>query len=334
MKGCIFSALLVLVSFYSYANESYYAGHKRIFVNDDRFKLFPVAVWFPTTKTPKLENFGPFTLKVALGAKIAQGKFPLAIISHGSGGTLLGHRDTAQYLAKHGYIVAALQHPRNNHHDNVDEATTENWLNRPQHVSATLDEIFRDKELSTHINTDKIAVIGHSAGGYTALTLLGGIPDTKQIRLHCRHKRELDQGYCSLSRGKVAQHKDLKIEGLADKRFKSAVLLAPVGILFSDKGSLKKVRSPILMYRAESDSQLSYPFHAELIAKNLPEKNKLIYRVLKNANHFAFIAPFPKSIAEEVGLPAIDKLGFDRKQAHSKINADILNFLNKTLGSN
>lgn len=322
---------VTLVSGYLSADSTYYAGYKQIFVEDDRFDKFPLAIWFPTQQSSKLEKFGPFTLKVSLGAKIAAGKFPLVIISHGSGGSPFVHRDMAKYLAEHGYIVAALQHPRNNYLNNVDEATTTNWRNRPKHVSAALDKVLRTKWLTEHINSSKIGIIGHSAGGFTALALLGGIPDTKHSRLHCQNKRHLDQGFCDFGKEKEELHQDFKIQGLADKRFRSAVLLAPVGVLFSGTDNLNKVNAPLLIYRAEYDRQLNYPFHAELISRALPRQDKLVYRVLKNANHFSFISPFPESIADEIGLPARDEPGFNRQESHHKMNIDILNFLNQTL---
>lgn len=246
----------------------------------------------------------------------------MVVISHGSGGSLLGHRDTAQFLAEHGYIVAALLHSRNNFADNAHAGTTQKWADRPQHVSFALDTILQHTKFAKHSNQNKIAIIGHSAGGYTALVLLGGVPDTKYSRLHCQNNYQQDAGYCDV--GKIEEHRDMKIEGLLDKRFRAGVLLAPIGILFADKKSLAAVDAPILLYRAEDDAQLHFPFHAERIAKNLPKPDSLTYMNLKNANHFAFIAPFPKSIAQQVGLPAKDNPGFNHKEAHQTINATIL----------
>ncbi len=48
------------------------------------------------------------------------------MVSHGDGGSHLNHRDTAAYLAKRGYIVAAILHPFNNFLDNFEEGTLKN----------------------------------------------------------------------------------------------------------------------------------------------------------------------------------------------------------------
>ena len=69
------------------------------------------------------------------------------VISHGSGGSNLVHRDTTIYLAKHGYIVTALFHLKNNFKNNSTEGALENWKNRPKHISATLDSILNGVKL-------------------------------------------------------------------------------------------------------------------------------------------------------------------------------------------
>lgn len=173
--------MLCLVNFsLLQAKENYYAGYKQIKTNKGKFEPFPIAVWYPTKQLSKKEHLGLFKLNISLRAKTAEGKFPLILISHGSGGSIHGHRDTAQYLAENGYIVAALLHPRNNYKDNRDEAATENWINRPKHIRIALDIVLEYDKFSNHIEKNKIAVIGHSAGGYTALALVGGIADTKE----------------------------------------------------------------------------------------------------------------------------------------------------------
>lgn len=155
-------------------HKKWQPGHKNLSTENDTLGFIPIMVWYPTDQPAKTEQFGVFRMKVAANAPLSDGKFPLAIISHGSGGSILGHRSTALYLAERGYIVATLMHPHNNYQDNRDEATTNNWINRPKHISAVLDTILANKEFASHVDTEKIAVIGYSAGGYTALTLLGG----------------------------------------------------------------------------------------------------------------------------------------------------------------
>lgn len=74
-------------------------------------------VWYPTTVKSQKIKLGPYELDVARNAKIENGKHSLVVISHGSRGSHLGHRDTAIYLAERGYIVISVIHPKNNYLD-------------------------------------------------------------------------------------------------------------------------------------------------------------------------------------------------------------------------
>lgn len=81
---------------------------------------------------------------------------------------------------------------------------------------------------------------------------------------------------------------------LRDERFKVGVLLAPVGVLFSDKDSLSKVVAPVLLYRAQNDRELAYPYHVEVISKSLAKSSTWLKELeLQDAEHFAFITSFP-----------------------------------------
>jgi predicted dienelactone hydrolase len=80
------------------------------------------SVWYPadTTSVEKPQWVGPpnaplFAIGAAApDARLAAGRFPLIVLSHGTGGSalMMGWLGTA--LAAHGYIAAAVNHPGNN----------------------------------------------------------------------------------------------------------------------------------------------------------------------------------------------------------------------------
>ena len=336
---------VILVLFIFFATETTYAeelnsnvGIRQVSVNFPSTKSeIKGIVWYPTLKKTQKAKLGPFELAVAKNAKIKTGRYGLVVISHGSQGSHLGHRDTAIYLAMRGYIVISVLHPKNNYLDDSSGRTDENWINRPRHISKVLDSVLNDSEYKSFIDEDKIAIIGHSAGGYTALSLVGGVPDTANISMHCS-KNSDDSEFCgghsffskikNFFSSQNAENSHI-IENTHDHRIKSAVLLAPLGVLFKDKQSLSNVKVPLRIYRAEKDDVLRYPYHAESIKQKLnigPE-----YVIVKNAGHYSFLSPFPDSMKQRGGVVTKDPNGFDRTKFHSIMNQEIFEFLSKSL---
>ena len=70
-----------------------------------------VALYYPTQAPARSIAMGPFTTQVAIQARPDATFKGLIVLSHGIGGTELGHSSLAEALAQHGYLVAALRHP-------------------------------------------------------------------------------------------------------------------------------------------------------------------------------------------------------------------------------
>lgn len=313
-------------------HNGYYVGFKKIKTQSKKTgEEFPVALVYPTREKSKKVKFGPFEMFLSVGAKIAEGQFPLVLISHGSGGTNLGYRSIAFKLVNQGYVVAVPLHPQNNYKDNSAESSNQNWQNRPLHISSTIDQLLANQKLATHIDANKIAVVGHSVGGYTALSLAGGVADTSHIIGLCKANPDIDEDFCGLVKeNKIKSETFLNVQ---DKRVKAIVLMAPVGVLFKSEQSLSNVNVPTLMLSAEKDEELTEPYHASVIKNNFPNKKLLIDCSVKNAGHYSFITPFPESIKQEVGIVGQDPEGFDRAKFHDVLSADILAFIKIALSS-
>ncbi len=331
-----FAFLLLIGVFASYANKAaaetgnYYVGYKKMQVTSAATnENFPAALLYPTDTPSEQVKFGPFQMDLSIGAKIAKGSFPLVIISHGSGGTNLGYRSIAFALVKQGYVVGIPLHPKDNFKNNRDQGTNQNWKNRPLHIRATIDAILAMPKIATAINADKIAVVGHSAGGYTALAVAGGVADTAHLINLCQSIPTINAPFCGLVKeNKITAEKLINSQ---DKRIKAIVLMAPVGILFKSADALDKVNIPIFMLRAEKDSELTEPYQSQVIAQNYGNKALLIDCTVPNAGHYSFITPFPKARQDELGVVAQDPDGFDRSQFHQKLSADIVTFLDSAL---
>lgn len=279
-----------------------YVGCKEIQIKDEsKDVIFNVLVQYPTNESSSPTAFGPYTMDVCINAKLLEGKFPLVMISHGNGGSHLLYRTISAHLAQNGFIVAMVEHYGNNRNNNELENTEENLILRPKHISLTIDKLLSDSFFYKHIIADKIAVIGHSLGGYTALALAGGVPRTRE--------------------GK-------KIETTHDQRIKTIVLLAPGAGWFMN--GLDNVTIPILMLISEHDL-ITPAWNAETVLKSISDKSLVTFRQIANAGHFSFLSPFPESMRNPKFLPSTDPKGFDRENFHIQLKREILDYLNKKL---
>lgn len=284
-----------------------FVGYCEVELIDDHMGVtFPMAVMYPTCTPGKTENIGPYSINVSINSEPKEGVFPLILISHGSGGGHLLYRTLAHHLACNGFIVGMPEHPFNNRNNNSLEGTVKNLINRPRHLCTAIDWFFNSKKFGKLLKPDDLSIIGHSMGGYTALAVAGGLPTS--------FPHESPEG------------QPQQISVMHDNRVKALVLLAPASVWFMEKGALNGVNIPILMFTAEKD-EYTPNFHAQIILDGVHDNKKIIYRSVKNAGHFSFLSPFPKSMTKVEFLPSQDPSGFNRESFHHELNAEILNFL-------
>jgi predicted dienelactone hydrolase len=290
---------------------------------------FAVALWYPTGAQPSLQAFGPYSMRVARAAAPEDGRFGLIVISHGSGGDALAHRDLAMVLAAQGYVVAAPMHPRDNFRDTSGVGSVAVWAGRPMQVSRVIDGVLQDQALGSHIQSERIGVVGHSAGGYTALAVAGVRPSMDALIQHCKAAPD-DARLCFFggAAAREAGRKGGDIPEVHDPRVRAAVVLAPIAALFSDE-ALSNLAIPVRIYGAELDELTPVRYHAGRLAKALGPRAE--YVLLKGAGHYSFVASFPDALKDSVGEAGRDPSGFDRNAMHGVVNREIVDFFNRTL---
>ncbi len=162
----------------------------------------------------------------------------------------------ARHLASHGLTVAALEHPDRTVSPNSLLPATE-FINRPKDISFLLDEFSKLNQqpgaLQGKLNTEKVSIIGHSLGGYTALAVAGGELNLQQLRQACKGVNPLAQAPADWLQCGAATLIDSKVE-LQDERIKNAIALNPVvGQLFGENG-LSKINIPVLVLASTDDA--------------------------------------------------------------------------------
>ncbi len=299
-----------------------------------------VALYYPTQATARQIAMGPFIVNVAIQGPPDASFKGLIVISHGTGGTELGHTSLAQALAEHGYLVAALRHPGDNWQDRslLKTSATNYFAQRPGQVSRVIDALLREPDWAERIAKDakgpRIGVLGHSSGGYTALALAGAQPVPARVTAHCNSHRADDPIFCGV--GQTAQPQSTaplppqavsKVPSLADVRVRAVVAMAPVGVVFSAE-SLANIGIPTALYDAELDRFLVPRFHADWVARHMPNAER---RTVSNAWHFAFMDAPTLPIASEDGDIAANPPGFDRQALLQQLGRELPVFFDKAL---
>lgn len=283
------------------------------------------AIWYPSPDRARETRLGLQVVHVAPDGRFAGDRRPLVVISHGTGGNEAGHWDTAEALARAGYVVASLRHPGDNSGDDSALGTDRYVYGRAAHVRALLDGLLADSTWRPRIDPDRIGFVGFSAGGYTGMLLLGGRPDLERAAGYCaRHPRD-----CA-----GRQSGEFRMTGryrgpTADPRVRSAVLLAPgFGFLF-DRAGLAAVRRPVLLVRAERDSVVREPENVTHVARLLPSRPTV--RVVPGAGHYVFLAPCSDALARVAPDICRDPPGVERAAVHAELNRTIAAFFERTL---
>lgn len=304
---------------------SHYVGCRRWNMEDPiKGYTVPITVMYPTMVPSKDTTFGPFSINVAMETPVMSGQFPLVVISHGSGSSVMVFRTLARTLAANGCVVCLPQHPLDNTLDNTLQYTHENLLMRPRHLSLAIDAIAIDPRLRPHVDPEHVTVIGHSVGGYTALAVAGAEPHTASLVEFCHRAENAEQPYWTAIVRRNQMPSSL-VEVDTDPRVKALVLLAPDMSLFMHEGALQLVCLPVMLRVAEHD--LWTQEIVEIVSGGLGDSSRLDARIVRDAGHYAFISPFPEALQAKAGEAAIDPPGFDRAAFQAELASEILAFL-------
>lgn len=292
-----------------------------------------VALYYPTQAPARAIAMGPFTVTAAIQAPPQPRVKGLIVLSHGTGGSELGHSSLAEALARGGYMVAALRHPGDNWQDRslFQKSPGAFFTERPRQASRVIDALLADPDWKDRIATDargpRIGALGFSAGGYTAVALAGGQVDLSRIADHCRANRADDPVFCGMEQAGQAPTTELLLAPTTDTRVRAVVAMAPLGVMFTP-ASLAGIKTPIAVYAAELDRWLVPRFHAAWIARNVPDA---AYHGIANAWHFAFMDRPATPIATADGDAAADPPGFDRAALLARLAVELPAFFDKAL---
>lgn len=170
-------SVLLVVPVALFAQASTGVGFQPITVLDPvTGGTMPAYVFYPSAHAKGVTWVGLYELQATRDSPAIPGPKPLVVISHGHGSSNLGLHLLATYLASHGFIAATLQHPKDNYLDTSGAGTPAVLVGRPIQVKATISMLLKNPRWKALIDPNRIGVAGYSAGGYTALMVIGAVP--------------------------------------------------------------------------------------------------------------------------------------------------------------
>lgn len=281
-----------------------------------------VKGWYPTAEADAAIEYA-FVLKFpgfpadpvsALGHAVedaapADGRFPLVVFSHGFGLNPEWYHGLAEHLASHGVVVLAPEHTESDWAPDVVRAS----IARPAEVSATIDFAL-DGPFAAQIDGERIAVAGHSYGGFTALASAGARFDLERLEERCAEaENPFVQGYfCApFIEGRDALAAEMGLdeapEGLwpaiGDDRVDAILAIAGDAHLFGEQG-LAQVGVPVMFIGGTADTGAPWDWATGFSFDHVASADRTLV-AFEGSEHFVSVAdcadlPFMAAFPEEM----------------------------------
>ncbi len=268
-----------------------------------------ITIWYPASAQAveaPLDVGPPDKPLFTSGSAAANADFedarprPLILLSHGFGGTarIMAWFGTA--LARHGYVVIAVDHPGNNGRDPMTVGGAVLYWERPGDLKTALEKAKSDPTIGPHLDLDRVGAAGFSAGGFTTLVEAGVRVDFDRLLRFC--DAHPDDGICApqkefqYSRSDAAAFfaepagaselahvkDDLSIPGV-----KAAFVMAPGIVQSLDPESLKRLQIPVAILLGDADKVAPPATNGRVAAALIPGAK---LTVLPRVGHYDFLA--------------------------------------------
>ena len=306
------------------------------------------TIWYPAVdsaveqplQVPGLNIFvlGNVAQKADLAA--APPKFPLILLSHGTGGTALSLAWFGAALAAHGYIVAGVNHPGNNAAEPYTVEGFSTWWERARDLSEVIDALLKDSTFGRRIDSTRVGAAGFSLGGYTMIEIAGGITDPATFIDFCASPKV--DGICTSPPEfptliedfrKLAKEKPEFLrhatDSYRDARVRTVFAMAPaLGPAFRP-ATLTKITIPVKIVAGEGDTNVPISSGAKYLAANIPGSKLVIYPGA--VGHYAFLDSCTEIGQKSASILCNDAAGVKRDVTHAQTIDSALQFFERTL---
>lgn len=310
-----------------------------------------VTVWYPAAENAveAQQEIGPPDAPLFLAGKAAAhaamppalDKWPLILLSHGSGGSAMQMAWLGTALAHAGYISVAVNHPGNNA---LEPYTAEGfvlWWERATDLSEVLDGMLADTEFGPAIDKDRIGAAGFSIGGYTVLALGGARTDISVLFDLC--SKQPDAPTCKTPEMKgmgtpeqmlTAVRKTSGVslarsnESYRDPRVHAIFAIAPGAGFTLTPESLHAMRLPVEIVAGSADPIVSPKDNADYIRAHIRGAKETI---IPGVAHYTFLDTCTAEGKQKLPVFCVDPAGVDREAVHQQVSGMAVQFFDRAL---
>ena len=260
---------------------------------DAREKLLTMELWYPADVSPGSEgdDYGPISRAGIAhrdaGPDLRGAPWPLVAFSHGFGGVRYQSTFLCEHLASHGFVVVAVDHPRNTLFDLDEDAGALVASERPADVSASVDRVYEVADNGWFGLQDVVdpgagyGMLGHSFGGWTTVAVAGGLVDPAHADSWCA---EHDDAACGFL-GDLAAVDDLS-QAAPDPRVVASVALAPGAWYTFGADGLQDIATPLIL-GGDRDGDMPYEEEILPLFEHISAPDKALL-TLHGAGHWGF----------------------------------------------
>lgn len=314
-------------------------------------KELRVTVWYPAAENAveTQQVIGPPDTPLLLAGKAAEhaamapalDKWPLILLSHGTGGSAMQMAWLGTALARAGFIAAAVNHPGNNA---LEPYTAEGfvlWWERATDLSEVLDGMLADPEFGPKIDADRVGAAGFSIGGYTVLALGGARTDISVIVDFCKQQptatvchvpemKEMGTPEQMLATARRTSGVSLarSNESYKDPRVHAIFAIAPAVGMTLTPDSLHQIREPVEIVVGSADPIATPKDNADYIRAHIRGARET---VLPNVVHYTFLDTCTASGKQQLGVFCEDPANVDREAVHAQVGDMAVQFFDRAL---
>lgn len=276
---------------------------------------------------------GGMAAEAASLAAAPPARFPLLVMSHGTGGSAQSLAWLGIALAARGYVVAAVNHPGNNALEDYTVQGFALWWRRAQDLSVVIDALVADAEFGPRVDAGRIGALGFSLGGYTVMEIAGAITSRTLLQQICEGtpattlcKGPPEFPDLDAKAAELAQSDPAFLAALADAsrsyrdpRVRAVFAIAPALGPALTPESLMEIAIPVAVVAGRGDAIVPVDLNARYVAANIPHAELTLFR--GGVGHYTFLDLCTPAGRDALAQLCVDAPDVDRAAVHDAVVA-------------